>query len=120
MENLIDLSFIKTFAEKHLTKSWHKKCKIIPHYILRGCRGKENEDKEAMIEVSYDDGTEFCPCLRIADKDGFFSAPDSVTENGLFWDIYGTDFKTLENAIIALSKAPEPRSVAPITFSLRI
>jgi len=33
-------------------------------------------------------------------------------------DLYGEDMQTVELAIIALSKAPTPRYVGPITFSI--
>jgi hypothetical protein len=87
-----------------LEETWHEKCEIIADYMPKFPR----EDTRPTVQVRYNDGTEYPPMLR------YSRGP----KQGFFWDIYGEDMQTVELAIIALSKAPTPRYVGPIVFSI--
>lgn len=100
---------IKTLIELLLNQPWHQKCSFIPHYIPKGCRGKEDEDKHAYFAIIYNDGTEYPPELR------YSKGP----KQGFFWDVYGDDMRSIELAIIALANAPAPVNVCPITFKFK-
>ncbi len=87
-----------------LDQQWHKKCEIIPDYMPP----YPGEDTKPSVQIRYNDGSEHPPFLR------YSKGP----KQGFFWDIYGADFLNVELAIIALSKAPAPINVGPITFKL--
>ena len=88
-----------------LNQPWHEKCEIIPEYIHPNANPKNVAPKVVII---FNDETLYPPFLR------FSKGPNQ----GYFWDVYGDDFQTLELAIVALSKAPAPINVNPITFQL--
>lgn len=59
--------------------------------------------------------------LRRSRGDGVFSAPGSRPDGmtGLFWDVYGDDFGTVEEARAALAQAPAvPKGEPFVTFHL--
>jgi hypothetical protein len=87
-----------------LREDWHEKCEIIPDYMPKYPR----EASRPSVQVRYNDGSEYPPMLR------YSGGP----KQGFFWDIYGDDMQTIELALIALSEAPTPRYVGPITFSI--
>lgn len=87
-----------------LDEDWHGKCDIIPDYMPPNPR----PETRPSVQVRYNDGSEYPPFLR------YSNGP----KQGFFWDIYGEDMQTIELAIIALSKAPTPRFVGPITFTI--
>jgi hypothetical protein len=87
-----------------LDESWHEKCEIIPDYMPKYPR----EETLPTVQVRYNDGSEYPPMLR------YSKGP----KQGFFWDIYGEDMQTVELAILALSKAPTPHYVGPITFTI--
>lgn len=89
-----------------LEEKWHEKCEIIPNYMPKYPR----EDTRPTVQVRYNDDSEYAPMLR------YSRGP----KQGFFWDIYGEDMQTIELAIIALSKAPTPRYVGPITFTIHL
>lgn len=101
-------------------QEWQKNTEIIPDYIPQGHKGKKDEQEHAFIAVRYNDGSEHPPFLRVMPESGTFAAPNARIINGLFWDIYGHHFESIEEAIVAIAKAPKPHSVAPQTFSLNI
>jgi len=92
------------FISLLLEEPWHKDCSIIPDYMPKFPR----EETRPTVQVRYNDGSEYPPLLR------YSRGP----KQGFFWDLYGEDMQTVELAIIALSKAPTPRYVGPITFSI--
>lgn len=87
-----------------LDQEWHKKCDIIPDYMPP----YPDEKTRPSVQVKYNDESEYPPFLR------YSKGP----KQGFFWDIYGEDMLSVELAIVALSQAPYPRSVGPITFKL--
>lgn len=87
-----------------LDEQWHGKCEIISDY-MPPFPGK---DTRPSVQVRYNDGTKYPPFLR------YSKGP----KQGFFWDIYGDDMQCVELAVIALSKAPYPRGVGPITFTI--
>lgn len=89
-----------------LDAPWHSQCEIIPAYMPPFPR----EDTRPRVVVRHNNGTEHPAFLR------YSCGP----KQGFFWDIYGDDMQKVELAIIALSKAPYPRSVAPLVFKLPI
>jgi len=91
-------------AELLLDEDWHVRCEIIPNYMPKYPR----DDTRPSVQVRYNDGSEYPPMLR------YSRGP----KQGFFWDIYGDDMQTVELAIVALSKAPTPRYVGPITFTI--
>jgi len=87
-----------------LDQEWHKKCEIIPEYMPK----YPGKDTRPSVAVKYNDDSEYPPFLR------YSKGP----KQGFFWDVYGDDMLSVELAIVALSKAPYPRYVGPITFKL--
>lgn len=87
-----------------LDEPWHKQCEIIPDYMPP----HPNPDTRPTVVVRHNNGTEYPAFLR------YSCGPCQ----GFFWDVYGDDMQSVELAIIALSKAPYPRSVAPIVFKI--
>lgn len=118
-KEILTLIDVEKLLKLLLPKPWHEKCEIIPHYIPEGYKEEKNPDQYAKLVIRYNDGTEHPPFLRIFTQSGFCD-PNSNAENGLLWDIYGDDFKTIENAILALRYAPEPKPMSVYTFSLNI
>lgn len=87
-----------------LDEPWHKQCEIIPDYMPPYPR----EDTKPTVQVRFNNGTKYPPRLR------YSQGP----KQGFFWDIYGEDFHNPELAIVALSQAPAPVDVSPITFTI--
>lgn len=110
----------KRLIELLHNQEWHKDVEIIPDYISKGDKKKENPKQYAYVAVQYNDGSEHPPCLRIMPQGGTFTSPNSRILNGFFWDIYGSPFGSVEEAIIAIAKAPKPYNVASQTFKLNI
>jgi len=89
-----------------LDQPWHNQCEIIPEYMPKF----PHADTKPRVVVRYNNGTEYPAFLR------YSCGP----QQGYFWDSYGDEMQNIELAIIALSKAPFPRSVSPIQFSIPI
>lgn len=87
-----------------LDEDWHNKCEIILDYMPK----YPGKDTRTSVQVRYNDGSEYPPMLR------YSRGP----KQGFFWDIYGEDMQTVELAVVALSQAPTPRYVGPITFTI--
>lgn len=87
-----------------LDQPWHEKCEIIPDYMPP----YPQPDTRPTVQVRYNDGTQYPPFLR------YSRGP----KQGFFWDMYGEDMQSVALAILALSKAPTPRYVGPITFTI--
>lgn len=87
-------------------QDWHNSCEIIPDYMPKFPR----EDTRPSVIVRCNNHPEYPAYLRHS----------AGPKQGFFWDTYGDNFLTPELALIALSQAPFPRSVAPITFTLPI
>jgi len=87
-----------------LDEPWHESCEIIPDYMPPHPR----PETRPTVQVRYNDGTEHPPFLR------YSKGP----RQRYFWDIYGEDMQNVGLAIIALSQAPAPRNVGPITFTI--
>jgi len=96
---------IKKMIGFMLYQPWHRNCDIIPDYIR-----PNDKKKEEIVIIRYNSGSEHPPFLRHS----------AGPKNDFFWDIYGDNFKSVELAIIALSKAPFPVNVDPISFSLSL
>lgn len=86
-----------------LDQPWHANCEIIPDYMPPYPR----PETRPTVQVRYNNGTQYAPFLR------YSAGP----KQGFFWDIYGDDMLTIELAIVALSIAPAPVDVGPITFT---
>lgn len=97
---------LKKLLEYILDQPWHKKCEIIPDFMPK----YPSKDTRPSVVIRYNDGTEHPPYLR------YSKGP----RQGFLWDIYGDDFLGVEIAIIALSKAPAPVNVGPITFKFNL
>lgn len=89
-----------------LDQPWHEKCEVIPNHVPR----QAPEGTKPIVIVRYNDGTAHPPYLR------YSAGP----KQGFFWDIYGADFHNVELAVIALSHAPAPVKVGPLTFKLQL
>lgn len=87
-----------------LDQRWHANCEIILDYMPPFPK----EDTRPTVKICYNNGKEYKPFLR------YSHGP----RQGFFWDIYGDDFQNEQLAIIALSQAPAPRDVSPLTFHL--
>lgn len=87
-----------------LDESWHKECEIILDYMPR----YPNKDTKPTVQIRHNNGTKYPAFLR------YSKGP----KQGFFWDVYGEDFHNPNLALIALSQAPAPRSVAPLTFTI--
>ncbi len=87
-----------------LNQSWHKKCEIIPDYMPPN----PGENTKPSVQIKYNNGSDYPPFLR------YSKGP----QQGFFWDMYGDDFHNVELALIALSQAPAPKNVGPITFKI--
>ena len=87
-----------------LDEPWHAQCEIIPDYMPP----HPGPDTRPRVVVRHNNGTEYPAFLR------YSRGP----KQGFFWDVYGDDMQDVELAIIALSQAPYPRSVAPTVFKL--
>lgn len=95
---------IKKLMNLILDQPWHKDCEIIPDYMPP----YPDKDTKPTLQIRYNNGSDHPPFLRYSEGPA----------QGYFWDIYGNDFLTIELAIMALSKAPAPRNVSPITFKI--
>lgn len=89
-----------------LDEPWHAKCEIIADYMPP----YPSEDTQPTIQIRYNDGSEYPPFLR------YSHGP----LQGYFWDMYGDHMNSIELAVIALSRAPAPRYVGPITFTFKL
>lgn len=83
---------------------WHSRCRIILNYMPP----YPANDTKPTVQVEYDDGTDHKPRLR------YSQGP----KQGFFWDVYGEDMQNEELAILALSQAPAPVNVGPVTFRI--
>ena len=97
---------IERLLEILLTEPWHKYCEIIPKFMPK----YPSENTHTRVVVRFNNGKEHMPYLR------YSKGP----LQGYSWDIYGDDFFDVELAILALSKAPTPVDVSPLTFKLKI
>jgi hypothetical protein len=97
---------LRRLVELILDAPWHAECEIIPAYMPPF----PEEDTRAKVVIRHNNGTEHPAYLR------YSRGP----KQGFFWDIYGDDMQDVELAIVALSQAPYPRSVAPMVFKLPI
>jgi hypothetical protein len=88
----------------HLRSPWMEKVDIIVDYMPP----YPGKDTRPTLQIRFNDGTEHPPFLRHS----------GGPLQGFFWDIYGDNFQTVELAILALSQAPVPRYVGPITFTI--
>ena len=86
--------------------SWHQKCEIILDYIPPF----PDANRQPEVQVRYNNGTEYMPYLR------YSKGPNQC----FFWDVYGEPMQDLALAIIALSKAPAPVSVSPVTYHFEL
>lgn len=89
-----------------LDQPWHQKCDFIPDYLPPF----PNKDTRPIFVVRFNDGTEHPPFLRHS----------RGPKQGFGWDIYGDNLQSAELAVIALSQAPAPVNVGPITFSFKL
>lgn len=87
-----------------LDQPWHHECEVIPAYMP----SNPSAETRPKVIVRHNNGTEYPAFLRHS----------CGPAQGFFWDIYGDDMQNPELAIIALSHAPYPRSVAPMIFHL--
>ena len=85
---------------------WTDRVEIIPHYMPP----HPNKDTRPSVAIRYNSGSDHPPFLR-------YSAGPL---QGYFWDVYGEDFQSIPMAVIAISQAPPPRSVDPITFTIQL
>lgn len=83
-----------------LDQGWHAQCEIVPDYMPP----HPYQHTRPRVVVRHNNGTDYPAFLR------YSCGP----QQGFFWDIYGDDMQSVELAIVALSKAPYPRGVAPI------
>lgn len=83
---------------------WHKSCEIVPDYMPPNPR----PDTKPTVQVRCNNDSEYPAFLR------YSNGP----KQEYFWDIYGDNMHTVELAVFSLSRAPAPRSVAPITFTI--
>lgn len=88
----------------YLRSPWMAKVDIIVDYMPP----YPGKDTRPRLVIRFDDGTEHPPFLRHSNG----------PLQGFSWDIYGDDFQTVELAILALSQAPVPVNVGPITFRI--
>lgn len=95
---------VERLAGCMLDQPWHERCRVVHDYTPKNPR----PGTRPTVIVIYDDGTEYPPCLR------YSCGP----KQGFFWDIYGDDLLNVELALLALMRAPAPRSVAPLRFSI--
>ena len=89
-----------------LDQAWHSECEIIPDYMPPFPR----DDTRPKVVIRHNNGTEYPAFLRHS----------KGPKQGFSWDIYGDDMHDVELAIVALSQAPYPRSVAPLVFKLPV
>lgn len=83
---------------------WTDRCEIIPAYMPRF----PMPDTRPSVQIRYNSGSDHPPFLRHS----------RGPLQGYFWDIYGDDFQSVALATIAISRAPPPRSVDPIKFTI--
>lgn len=95
---------MEQLVELLLDEPWHKHCEIITDYMPPFPR----EDTRPSVQVRCNNHDKYPAYLRHS----------CGPKQGFFWDIYGDDMQTAELALLALSQAPAPRSVAPMTFTI--
>lgn len=89
-----------------LDQPWHKNCEIIPNYMPP----YPTKDTKPTVQV----------CCRNNPEHPAFLRYSRSPKQGFFWDVYGDDMQSAELAVIALSRAPAPVNVGPITFTFRL
>lgn len=100
-----------------LTKDWHQKIVIDPEYMPP----YPTKDTAPSIQAYVDTGSEHPPFLRGVPKEGgFFTGAGGKGNGAFFWDVYGEEYTTIADAITALSRAPDPVDVGPITFKFKL
>lgn len=87
-----------------LDEPWHERCEIILDYLPP----RPPEGTQPYVVVRFDDGSGYPAYLR------YSKGP----KQGFFWDVYGEDMQSEALAIMALSRAPFPRSVSPLLFKV--
>lgn len=102
----MDINKLRTeqLVELLLDQPWHKHCDIITDYMPRFPRA----DTRPMVVVRCNNHEKYPAFLRHS----------CGPKQGFFWDTYGDDMQTAELALLALSKAPAPVSVAPYEFTI--
>jgi hypothetical protein len=93
-------------VELLLDETWHRRCRIIPAYMPPYPKA----DTKPTVQVCFDDGTEYPPFLR------YSHGP----KQGYFWDVHGDDMGSVTLAVLALSQAPAPVSVGPVTYRFKL
>lgn len=93
---------LKRLIDLLLDQPWHKDCEVIPDYMPP----HPSPDTRPSVVVRHNNGTAHPAFLRHS----------RGPKQGFFWDIYSDDMQEIELAILALSQAPYPRSVSPLTF----
>ncbi len=91
-------------VEHLLSEPWHARCEIIPAYMPPF----PQKETRPTVQIRFNSGSDYPPFLR------YSRGPLQC----YFWDVYGEDFHSIEVALVALSRAPAPRSVDPITFRI--
>lgn len=91
--------------------NWRDNCKIIPEY-MPPYPGKNTKPSCVVFHSETDS------FLRFENGTESFRSPNSSSEN-YFWDMYGTDFQTIENAKEALNNASEPIGKPYIEFTIK-
>ena len=86
----------KRLVEYLLDQPWHKHCELA------------REEKRLVLK--FNNGKEYPPYLRFS----------GGAKQGFFWDVYGDDLVNTELAVIALSEAPAPVDVSPVTFTIKL
>ena len=66
--------------------------------------------EEKRLVLKFNNGKEYPPYLRFS----------GGAKQGFFWDVYGDDLVNTELAVIALSEAPAPVDVSPVTFTIKL
>ena len=94
-------------TELLLNEPWHKHCEIVREWMPPFPRPETRP--KVVVKFDYFD-KEHPAYLR------YSLGP----AQGFFWDIYPDDMQEPELAVIAISKAPYPRNVAPVVFKIKI
>lgn len=83
---------------------WYEHCEIIPAYMPPFPRA----ETRPIVAIRFNSGSKWPPFLRHS----------RGPLQGYSWDQYGDDFQSIALATFALSRAPTPRSVDPLVFSI--
>lgn len=102
------------FVSYLLNQPWHRYCEIIPDWISPEADKLERQGHHQIREVKV-----LCPNKNVSKaSNGYYSIGEALylrfshgPRQGYSWDIVGDDFKEIEWAVIALSKAPAPPNV---------